>query len=308
VPAAAADSPEEQLAAASALFEAKRYANAAQRLEQFLNGSPPQSKVGVAAFTLGRCYSELDQWAKAIPAYERAIASRDQNIAPMAQLGLSEAAMESQQWDKASAALDQVVKSSLKPDQAPIVWFWRGQARFHLQKYPEAEESYAKVIQDYPKSDVADGAYFGAGLAALRQNKKDVARQRLTMLVDRFPDSQDRPQALLTLAGLEFEAKRYKEARDRYAALLKDSGKDKELERAAEEGIVRSLLELQDYPGAAARLQSLVQKLPADDPQRARALLTLGNCQYRGKQYDQALLSYRQAARAEDDAVAGDAQ
>jgi hypothetical protein len=52
---AAAQSPEEQLAAASALFDAKRYPEAAQRLEAFLavNGAHP--KAGAAAFALGRC-------------------------------------------------------------------------------------------------------------------------------------------------------------------------------------------------------------------------------------------------------------
>ncbi|HEU4753813.1 MAG TPA: tetratricopeptide repeat protein, partial [Armatimonadota bacterium] len=273
---------------------------------------PPQAKVGVAAFTLGRCYSEQNQFAKAIPAYEKAIASKDAQVVSLSQLSLAEAAMQTQQWEKASTALDAVVKGTVKPEQAPIIWYWRGQAKYQLGRYPDAEESYQKVVSEYGKSEIADGALFGAGLAALKQNKNDVARQRLKSLVDRYPDSPDRAQAMLTVANLDLDAKRYPEARDGFNRLLGEvangNKNDKALERAAEEGLVRALLELQDYAGAATRLQSLLEKLPQDDAQRPRAQLALGNCQYRQKQYQLALLAYKEAAKATDAAVAGEGQ
>jgi outer membrane protein assembly factor BamD (BamD/ComL family) len=61
---ARAQSPEEQLAAASALFDAKKYPEASTRLEQFLAANPKHAKAGAAALALGRCYSELKQYAK----------------------------------------------------------------------------------------------------------------------------------------------------------------------------------------------------------------------------------------------------
>src|SRR3954469_21893327 len=100
-----AQSADEQLAAAGALYDARKYQEAAQRLDQFLAGTPPPAKVGVAAFTLGRCYSELRQWEKAVPAYEKAVTAMDPAVTANAQLGLCEAAMQSSQWEKAAAAL-----------------------------------------------------------------------------------------------------------------------------------------------------------------------------------------------------------
>src|SRR5881275_3275600 len=85
-----ADSPEEQLAAASALFDNQKYKEAAQKLDAFLAANPKHAKAGAAAFALGRARTELGQYDKAVPAYEKAVASKDMAIAPMAELGLGE--------------------------------------------------------------------------------------------------------------------------------------------------------------------------------------------------------------------------
>src|SRR3954451_1607934 len=127
---ARAETPEEQLAAASALFDAKKYAEAAARLDQFLAANPKHPKAGAAALVLGHCYSGLKQYAKAVPAYEKAVASKDPAVVPGAQLGLGEAAIRTEQWDRAAAALDAAVKTPLKAEQGSLAWYWLGQAHF----------------------------------------------------------------------------------------------------------------------------------------------------------------------------------
>src|SRR5438045_3219356 len=88
-----AQSPEERLAAASALYDAKKYAEAAQHLDGFLSSAPKHAKAGAAALVLGRCRAELKQWSQAVGAYEKAVASKDAAVLQPAQLGLGEAAM-----------------------------------------------------------------------------------------------------------------------------------------------------------------------------------------------------------------------
>src|SRR6266536_1372790 len=58
-PPVCADTPEEQLAAASALFDAQRYAEAAQKLDAFLAANPKHARAAAAALALGRCRAEL---------------------------------------------------------------------------------------------------------------------------------------------------------------------------------------------------------------------------------------------------------
>ncbi|MFN3653605.1 MAG: tetratricopeptide repeat protein [Armatimonadota bacterium] len=303
---ALAQSPEEQLAAASALFDAKRYAEAAQKLDAFLAVHARHAKAGAAALALGRCRSELRDYPKALAAYEKAVASKDPAVLTAARLGLGEAAIRTGQHAKAAAALGEAVKGKLDPEQAPVAWYWLGQSRLELKQYGPAEEAYLRVTRDYPKAEFADGAYFGAGVAALRQGKADAARGHFRAVVDRFPKSADRPQARLLLAEIDFDAKRYREARSGYEALLNDpAAKGAGLERAAEDGLIGTLLELQDYPAAATRLEASLARLPAADPQRPKAHLALGHCRYRQKQYAPALAAYREASKSPDAAVAG---
>src|SRR6185503_7917173 len=115
---------------------------------------------------------------------------------------------------------------------------------YQLQRFPAAEAAYLKVIRDYPRSDLVPDALFGAGMTALRQGKADAARQQLRQLVDRYPRSEDRPQAML---------------RD---PLFRQG----ELHAAAEDGLIQALLELQEYGAAIPRLEGAVARLPATDP------------------------------------------
>ena len=304
--AASAQSADEQLAAASALFDAKKYAESAQRLEMFLTANPKHAKAGVAALTQARCYVELKQYPKAVPAYEKAIATKDPAVLSIAQLGLGEAALYAQQYEKAAGALGEAVKGVLKPEQAPIAWYLLAQAQFQLERYPAAEQSYEKITKDYPRSDLIDSAYYGAGLAAARQGKAEPARQRLQIVVTRYPKSTDRPQAMLVLGQLDLEAKRYREARTGFEALLREPNVVDETKQAAEDGLVTALLELQEYAAATTRLEAVLARLPATDPQRARAQLSLGHCRYRQKQYEPALAAYLEAGKAAEGDVAGE--
>ncbi len=301
-----ADTPDEQLAAASALFDAKKYPEAAQKLDAFLAANPKHPKAPTAAFVLGRCRAELKQYAQAVPAYEKAIAGKDPAILPLAQLGLGEAAYYAKQYDKAAPPLEAVTKTNLRPEQAAYAWFWLAQSDFNLKKYQPAEDAYEKVYRDYGRSEFADASYYGAGLSALRLNRSDVARDRFREYLNRNRKSPDRPQAMLMLGQIDLEAKRYGEARSDFERLLNDDASKTatEARAEAEDGLIQALLEQKDYNAAATRLESALNRLPATDPQRYRAALSLGNCRYRQQQYEPAANAYKIAAGATEPEVA----
>src|SRR5258708_12913389 len=118
--ASSADGLDELIEAASAQFDAKRFKDAAPKLEQFLADYGSNAKAGKAALVLGRCYSELQQYAKAVPAYEKAIASKDSTVLLSAQLGLGEAAFAAEQFPKAPPPLQGALQSHLKPEHHPL--------------------------------------------------------------------------------------------------------------------------------------------------------------------------------------------
>ena len=255
---AQAQAPAEQLAAASALYDAGKFAPAAKLLDAFLAANPNHPRVGAAALALGRCRSELGQYAKAVPAYEKAIASKDPKIKNTAELGLGEAALQTSQWAKAAGALKAATAAGVTPAQAPVAYDWLGQAEYQLGQYAAAAEAYNEVVSKYPESEAAADATFGAGLSALKLGRTDEAHQRLRAVVDRDPKSENRPQALLLLGQMDLDAKQYGQARDEFQNVLSAVGADADTKGAAEDGLVNALLKLGDYAGAATRLQAIL--------------------------------------------------
>lgn len=309
-PRARADDASEQLAAASALFDAKRFPEAAQKLQAFITAYPKHARVGAAALTLGHCYASMQQWPKAAAAYDKAATSGDTGLAPEARLRFGIASINSGQFEKALPALQRAVTEDLGRDHKAAAWFYIGQACFQTGKFPAAEEAYQKVVTDFSKVELVDSALLGSALSALRQGNTDDARTRLRTLIQRYPQSEERPRAWLALAQIDSDAKRYAQARQGFEAVLENEAARKmgpELQVPAEDGLIHVLLESGDYPAASSRLENSLKRLPAGDPQRYKAQLALGHCRYRQKQYDPALSAYQDATKAADAAVAGEA-
>ncbi len=301
---AQAQPPAEQLAAASALYDAGKFAQAAKLLDAFLAANPGHPRAGAAALALGRCRSELGQYAKAVPAYEKAVAAKDPAVRNTAELGLGEAALQTSQWAKAAGALKAATAAGVTPAQAPVAYDWLGQADYQLGSYEAAAQAYNEVVGKYPDSEAAADATFGAGLSALKLGRTDEAHQHLRAVLDRYPKSADRPQASLLLGQMDLDARQYGQARDEFQAALSANGADADTKQAAEDGLVNALLKLEDYAGATTRLQAILARLPAADPQRLPAELTLGRCLYAQKQYTPAQAAYNAAAKSPDAKVA----
>jgi TolA-binding protein len=293
----------EQLATASALYDGGKFAEAAKVLDAFLAANPKHPRAGAAALALGRCRSELKQYAKAVPAYEKALASGDPSVKNISELGLGEAALQTNQWAKAATALRAATQAGVTQAQAPIAYDWLGQAEYEMGKYAAAEEAYSQVLDKYPSSEAAADATFGAGLSALKQGKSDAAKQHLHAVVD-HGDSENRPQALLLLGQIDLDGKQYAQSRDEFQLALGAIGADAETKQAAENGLVNALLKLGDNAGAATRLQAMLAKMPAQDPSRYSTELTLGRCLYLQKKYVPAAAAYKTAALSPDPKIA----
>ena len=304
-------SPDELIAPAKALIDIKKYAPAAEKLEQFLKLYPNEKRVPAAALTLGRAYINLNRYDDAVAPYEKASRSSDPAISSAALLGLGEASLKSKKPDytKAAQSLEGALKSKTIGEDAAVATFWLGQSYFGMGKYAQSQEAYARVTREFPKSDLVSDAYFNSGLAALKQDKNDAAAGFFKVVVDKYQSSEDRPQAMLFLAQIDALGKRWKEASAGFEKVLSDpkAKNNKDIANQAEEGLVRSLLEQGNFTAAAPRLQSLLNRLSPSDPLRPRTALSLGNALYLQKQYDPAITAYKEALRASDAAIAGEA-
>lgn len=309
-PAAALQaSPEEQLAAASALYDQKKFLQAAAVLEGFLKAHPQHARRGPAALALARCYVEQKQYARAIPAYEKAVASRDAATLALARLGMGEAALLDRQFARAARVLEECVRESHPPERLALAYYWLGQARSELGRYLPAVEAYRKVIDDHLGAEFADGAYLGAGFAAYRGKDPAGARSLLSTLLARFPESEERVHARILLAQVDLDERKYAEARRGFELAMSDPGFTSAsvgIQWSAEEGLVRALLETEQFEAATARLRGVLGRLTKGDVRLFAAQLSLGHCLFRQKQHEPALSAYREAAKGTQGAVAAE--
>ncbi len=103
---------------------------------------------------------------------------------------------------------------------------------------------------------------------------------------------------------MDLDAGQYGTARDEFNAALAANGVDSDTRQAADEGLVNALLKLEDYVGAASRLQAILAHLSPADPQRPGVQLTLGRALYLQKQYAPAQAAYKEAAKSPDAKIA----
>jgi TolA-binding protein len=166
------------------------------------------------------------------------------------------------------------------------------------------------VTREHSKAEFVDAAYFGAGLAALKQKKNEEARQRFQTVINNYRKSEDRPQAMLIVAQMDLDAKKYKDARAGFEAMLGDptvKAQGGETLRAAEDGVIQSMLQAGEYAAAAPYLEKALARIPANDPMRFRAHLSLGHSRYHLKQYDKAFASYVDASKSGEGNVSAEA-
>ena len=301
-----AQSADEQLAAASALYDAKNYAGAAGKLDTFLAAYPKDPHMAAAALALGRCRSALKQYPLAMKAFQKTLDAKDPKLRVAADMGLAEAALQSAQWTRAAASLQDATSGALTPEQGAIAYDWLGQADYELGKYAAAETAYLTVTAKYSGSEYAADATLGAGLSAMQLGKPDDARTRLRAVVTNFPGSDLAPQAQLQLGQLDLAAKDYDAARSDFEGALNHAGIDVGDKTEAQQGLANALIGKGDFGGAERQIRTALQTQPAGDSQ-APLRTALGLTLFKQKKYADALAQYKLVAASSDPKVAANA-
>ena len=303
---ARAQSADERLAAASALYDAHNYAGAASKLDAFLASYPADPHAAAAALALGRCRSALKQYPQAIKAFQKTLDAKEPTLRVAADMGLAEAALQSSQWGKAASSLTDATSGKLTDEQAPIAYDWLGQADYELGKYAAAETAYLVVTKKYADSEYAADANLGAGLSAAQLGKKDAARERFRTVVTKYPNSDLVAQAQVQLGQLDLSAKDYDAARSDFQGALShtDIAGDDKLD--AQQGLANALIGQGDFAGAERAIRSAMDAVPAGDGRR-KFQMALGLCLFKQKKYPEALAQYKDASASADPAIAAPA-
>ncbi len=300
-----ADDADEKLAAASAQFTASKFSDAATTLEAFLAAYPGHAKAAAAAFTLGRCRSELKQYDRALVAYQRAV--KDDSLFAVANLGAGEAALHLRLYDRAAAALAAAVGGTLKPVQAATAWLWLGQCDVQIKRYTQAEEAYLHVVSSFSTSDAMEEALFGLAQTEAKLNHSDEARTRYQQLLKAYPKSTMKYRALSDLGALDIGDKRYDQAKSELEQAISQTPENDPLRSLEEENVIVVLSALNNYSAAAPYLESAVRRAKPGSSEYYQKLMALGSCEFHIKNYQSAVQAYDAAAKSTENATGAEA-
>ena len=275
------DTPEEQLAFATAFFDRKDYDRARKEFQKLLKAYKNSREAAEAQYFLGRCYEEDGDYYKAFLAYRKTIQTYpstkrfDEVLEHEYQLGNYFLAGKKRKIfgmaalfparDKAVEIFQAITDDGPFSEYGQLAQYKLGLAHFALGDYEAAVSAFEQVVSRYPDSPLVDDARFQIAQASLKgvfrpgydQSPTDQATHELEVFLKEYPESELAADATTRLKELrerraqhEYEVGRFYERRKHITSAL-----------IYYQTIVSDFAQTAWAPQAAARIQILQQKL-----------------------------------------------
>ena len=195
---------------------------------------------------------------------------------------------------EAQAVLQKTLKDNPKHPKADQLTYYVGLCYARRKQHREAVGYFEKVLKGYPDSDKADNAMYWQGRCreTLSKNGPAEAVKTYEALLKRFPKSEMRPDALVALAELQFQAGENDAVIERLTPLLSDAAKKEPLspplKRQALYLLGWSNFKREKLDAAAKAFEAMVAVNRAADLMQASAYFQAGEARRRLKEYDRA--------------------
>ena len=221
------DTPEEQLAFATALFERHDYKRAVKEFKKLLRAYKASREAAEAQYYLGRCREEENDYYKAFLEYRKTlktypstrrvdeILEREYRIGNYFLSGnkrkLFGAAAILPARDKAVEIFQAIVDDGPFGEYGQLAQYKLGLAHLALEEYEPAVAAFEQLLSRYPDSPLVDDAHFQIAQASLKgtfqasydQSPTDLAIRELDTFMKDFPDSPLAKDAARRLEGLK---------------------------------------------------------------------------------------------------------
>ena len=192
-----------------ALYDSGRYADAIASLDKALELEPGHSTSELALYA-GRAALRLDRLDEAMRYLRRARKLRSGD--PVTLVTLGEALVKAERNTEAMALYREALR--IDPDFASA-HVGLGAALFNLERYGEALEPLTRALRQEMDPGTAATAHYLAARTLVELDRKDEAAAQFERTLERDPDHAE---ALVYLAHLRFEQKKYEDALGLYRA------------------------------------------------------------------------------------------
>jgi TolA-binding protein len=154
----------------------------------------------------------------------------------------------------------------------------------------QASAWYRRIINEYPSSSYVKKAMLGQGLVQYNSKQDEAAVATYKSVVSKYPNTPESREALAQLKNISVSQNKV----DEYLAYVKNVP-NADVSLAAQDSLVYESAELRYTQGncesAIREMDNYLQKFP-EGSFRVNAAYYKADCQFRGKQYEQALTGY----------------
>jgi TolA-binding protein len=300
---------DDQYLFATELFGKKMYELAIQQYEKFLADHPRHPKAFQARLRVGEANLRLGHSARAVKAYEAALATRpDTTFRGEALVGLGIALFNAREYGRAADALAEA-RPLVGEDRelGPVAANWMGESLFQLERYADAARAYEGVLR-WPQSPHAPQALYAFGYCRLKQGETSGAIATFRRLAKEYSASPLAGSALARAGEALLEEKKYDEAE----ALFQDARKvsaaeQKEIIADADWGLAGVAFARRRY-GTARERYEVFRKEHPESPRAPEAALRIADCYYNEQQYAEAAKAYAAVAAGRSGASRDEAE
>jgi cellulose synthase operon protein C len=267
---------------------------------KFLAANANHEKAPLARYGLGVALFRTRDFQNAVKELEPVTAVKNFEYAAETQLIIGQSQLHLQEYGKAAAALDRVVKEHAAHDLADDAAAMLAEALYRDGKHDQVQSAVQTLVSKSPESPHRERAEFFGGAAQLALQDYANAAKSFAALLQRFPQGaggQFSDQASLFLAQSLHQSKQNDQAITQYQVVIKN-GTD-ETKPDALFGLATLQQQKQEHAKAGELLDQLLKDYP-EHRLRASALLQRGRVWLDQDQIEKAFNTFSEAANAKD--------
>jgi len=298
LPAASAQrdpAAEELFGQANDLYANKFYDLAAEKFLAFVTQYPQHANASLALYSAGECRFQQDQFAEALPLFERVAReyaqSEDVEYA-LYRIGFCK--LKLQDYAGSQAAFERLLREYPQSDQKAAASYWLGEARFRQGQHEQAIAAYRASLEAAPKGEFACWALYSIGfIQADHLNQPQEALATLQQVLRDFPDSPAAEPARKKLADAQIASGDIGAARQQFEEMARSNDPAQREEGLL--GIAGCYYAAKDWPQAETAYRKLLADFP-QSPKAPLAQLRIAHALYEQGKYDAASEAYGLAA------------
>jgi len=273
----------------------KKHGDAVDTLQGLLNDTPDDEPADRIYYELAYAQKELQQNQQATATFQQLVDKYpDSEFVAEAWYNIGRSYRDAEQWKQAGDAYSAGAKTAKTPKWREALQYELGYVRYRTEKYKEAADTFVSMLKEFPEGAHAVGATHLAGECLFKQGEWSKALPYFEQSIE-HKDERYLARSLYRAGASAARLKQWSTSQKHYEALLKRFPKfDQRIDARYGLGLALQMQEKLDDAREQYK-QVLTATKGKNTKTRAQAQFMLGECDFREKKYEDAIVRYVEA-------------